>query len=243
MKWMNRHWTGATLVAALALFGAGTVALAADTDKPTREDQPSTEKPSDRPGAGSTGSGRTGGTEESQNPSGAADTTATGTKTTDTKTTDTKTTRTETEALNRLHQANQDEIALGKLAQDKAESDQGKQLGKDLVNDHQDADKKVADFAKKHDIQLTDVQPDQHKLQKLQGLTGPDFDHQFGQMMVTSHTKAIDLVKKARSQTTDSEFRDLLDGILPKLQQHQSMAKAMSKAPSTMGRRPSTRQR
>src|SRR5438045_2856339 len=74
----------------------------------------------------------------------------------------------ESDVLNGLHRLNQAEIAVGKLAEDRAQSDQVKDYAKHLVNDHTDADSKVMYLAKKHKIELRTPEPDKSKLHKLQ---------------------------------------------------------------------------
>jgi predicted outer membrane protein len=57
-------------------------------------------------------------------------------------------------ALIALHQSNRDEIALGKLASDRAESSEVKEFATMMVRDHAAADKKLLDLAKLEKIDL-----------------------------------------------------------------------------------------
>jgi len=150
----------------------------------------------------------------------------------------------EADTLTALHRINQEEITLGKLAQDKSDTDAVKSYGQHLVSDHQDADKQVSALARKHDVDLSSAEPDQSKVNQLQGLSGAAFDRKFAEMMVRGHAQAISLVTRARAQASDGELKEMLDGLLPKLQEHLRMAKDLTSAPEkAMGRRPSTRQR
>lgn len=57
--------------------------------------------------------------------------------------------------LNKLHQTNQEEIMMGKLALEKGTSEDIKRYGQSLINDHQKADEEVKRIAKAQNIQLT----------------------------------------------------------------------------------------
>src|SRR5712691_11606918 len=56
--------------------------------------------------------------------------------------------------LRQLHAANQDEIDMGKLAQDKAQNAEVKKFASEMVTDHTNADQKLTDMAKRNNIDL-----------------------------------------------------------------------------------------
>ena len=58
-------------------------------------------------------------------------------------------------ATQKIRMINATEIAAGRLAQEKGTSDEVKDFGRKLVEDHQTADKKLVEFANKHNIMLT----------------------------------------------------------------------------------------
>ena len=66
-----------------------------------------------------------------------------------------KESKTATRILNDLHKTNAKEIALGRLAQDRATTASVKEYAQMLVTDHESADKKVMDFAQANAITLT----------------------------------------------------------------------------------------
>src|ERR1700733_7073363 len=61
---------------------------------------------------------------------------------------------TDADVLNDLHQANQSEIHMGQLAEQKGTSSDVVAYGKTLASDHQDNDKRVVDLATKEGIAL-----------------------------------------------------------------------------------------
>jgi putative membrane protein len=140
------------------------------------------------------------------------------------------------ELLMRLHDANQDEIALGKLANEKAEADGVKSFGARLIQDHTSADKEVLAVAKEKSIDLNTTLP--HSLgetgqvagsaatsARLKMLSGKKFDQAFVRAMKTDHDKVIDLL--SRADRTDPQVKTLADQLLPKLREHRRMAKRL----------------
>ena len=158
--------------------------------------------------------------------------------------------------LNKLHAGNQKEIELGKLAQEKGQSQEVKDYGKTLVQDHQNADKQVMDLAKAQNIQLMDPKQweAQHKKDaeankdqntrsdhadkhedaqaKLSGLSGAEFDKEFVTCMVKDHSKTLDLLDKARTDSQLAPAKDLAEKLRGPIQKHTQNAERMA---SNMG--------
>ena len=124
------------------------------------------------------------------------------------------------EVLGKLHNADQGEIAMGKLAEKEGQSKEVKDFGKMLVKDHTGADKKVAVLAKQEKIDLGKPQP----MGMAEPASGPDFDSRFAQLMVEAHKKDIAALTKARDTTTDDKLKKLLTELLPTLQKHEDTA-------------------
>src|SRR3954469_16263836 len=60
--------------------------------------------------------------------------------------------KSDAQILGKLHQINQEEVAAAKLAKDKSSSDPIKSYADELIRDHQNADSKVMDLAKKMNL-------------------------------------------------------------------------------------------
>ena len=98
---------------------------------------------------------------------------------------------TDAHILTKLHLANQDEIKMGKLAQDNSSSPQVKAYGKKLVSDHQLVDRRLYDLAAREKIVLgnppltmndqekKEMQDNQNTIDKLSSLSGAEFDRAF----------------------------------------------------------------
>jgi predicted outer membrane protein len=149
-------------------------------------------------------------------------------------------------ALERLHAANLNEIAIGKLAQQNGTA-RAREYGKTLERDHGDADQKVKALAGKRNLKLADqpvdmmatheVKKGQRMQGKLAALHGAEFDKALARMMTDDHRKEIVMVKAWRTSSKDAELSSLLDDILPALEQHERTAEQL-KTPAAQGRRP-----
>jgi putative membrane protein len=135
----------------------------------------------------------------------------------------------------KLHQVNQMEITVGKLAENQAQSKAARDFGAKLVRDHQVADKKLMSYADKTGIDANampqagsdeDAQM-QEKVDHLRNLTGADFDREFATMMSDGHRQVIDEVTSAKSTVTDPKLKSLLGQLLPTLQKHYQTAQSL----------------
>jgi putative membrane protein len=136
--------------------------------------------------------------------------------------------------IQRVHEANQKEIAMSRMAMDKASSAKVKSYAQKLINDHQAADKKLMAYA---DRKAPDVKAEgratggavvDETQTRLSSLSGSDFDKEFVNVMLEDHDRALDLVKSARDSASDKQLRALYDGMLPKLEAHKKMAKDLA---------------
>jgi len=123
------------------------------------------------------------------------------------------------DVLGKLHESNQKEIAMGKMAQKNGKSKEVTSYGKMLVKDHSAADKKVLTLAKQEKIELPAPAAAKEDMPM-----GADFDTTFAKSMVDDHKKDIDEVTKARDTTSDEKLKKLLGEILPTLQKHEDTA-------------------
>jgi putative membrane protein len=143
-------------------------------------------------------------------------------------------TMTDDQVLHALHHIDQEEIKAGQLAEQKGSSQQVKDYGRMLVQDHQKADKQVMQVAQKMHVDLTNTKSmpqhmraksevHQNKMEQLQRMTGKQFDQGFAQLMSNGHQEAIDLVKNAQANAK-GDMKNLLDTLLPDLQKHKDVA-------------------
>jgi putative membrane protein len=130
-------------------------------------------------------------------------------------------------------QANLTEVELGKLAQEKGQSQAVKDYGSMMVKDHTAANSKLQKIATGRGVDLP-TSPGVSGLAsktKLQVLSGDTFDKSFIKTMVSDHKDAIDAFQKEAQSGQDPEGKAFAKATLPKLHQH--LKKIQSIAAST----------
>jgi putative membrane protein len=131
--------------------------------------------------------------------------------------------------LEELARANMAEVALGKLAEQKASSDDVRKFGKHMVDDHAKMLDQGGKIAKSKNVEPPTA-PDnkqQASQKKLEGLSGEQFDRAFMEQMVKDHEQALKLVNRAR-QARDPELKAMAQEAAPEVEQHLKMARELS---------------
>jgi putative membrane protein len=121
------------------------------------------------------------------------------------------------------------EIQAGQLASDKGQSPEVKKFAGMLVKDHEAASKQLQQIAQNKDVQIPQtLSPDkQQSLQKLQGMSGAEFDKAFSQEMVNGHEKAVQMYEQAAQSAQDPEIRAFAEEKLPTLREHLKLAQSL----------------
>jgi putative membrane protein len=134
-------------------------------------------------------------------------------------------------------QGNLAEVEMGKLAQQKGQSEAVKAFGKMLVTDHTDALHKASALASAGGMTPPTEPNAQQKAEhdRMSRMSGAQFDREFGKMMVADHKTEIAEYEKA-AQKSD-EVGKYAKGILPVLQKHLKQAESLTVAPATTGAR------
>ncbi|HYE18514.1 MAG TPA: DUF4142 domain-containing protein [Tepidisphaeraceae bacterium] len=116
------------------------------------------------------------------------------------------------------------EVQLGKLAQTKGTSDQVKQLGRMLEQEHSQANQELMSVAKAKNIDLpTTVGEDkQAELDAFGKLEGKAFDNAFLLHNIKGHLKSVMMFRTEAQNGTDPEIKAWAAKTLPALQKHTS---------------------
>ena len=114
------------------------------------------------------------------------------------------------------------EVALGKLAIQKAVSAKVKDFGQMMVTDHSAANDKLMALAKSKNISLpaTPNADDQKTIDELSTKSGADFDKAYVDDMVTDHKKDISKFEDASKNCKDADLKAFATNTLPTLQKH-----------------------
>jgi putative membrane protein len=139
-----------------------------------------------------------------------------------------------------LHVANQAEVDLGKLAEQRAQSKDVKKFAKRMIKAHTDMDKDAQKWAKQHRMTIGKLpQLDEHqaKMTELQVLSGTVFDRNYMQAMVDDHTTVLNKVKTFQQETTDKSLQGLLHSAGKEIAEHKKHAEEiLQKLNSTAAR-------
>ena len=129
--------------------------------------------------------------------------------------------------IRQLAQANMAEINAGKLAQDKAQSDEVKSFAKKMVDDHTKALDDLKQLAQSKGVTLP-TEPSKQLAsmeKKLEGLSGEKFDKQYmKQAGERSHKQTHELLQKA-AKAEDTDLKNYASKTIAAVEGHQQMAK------------------
>ena len=121
------------------------------------------------------------------------------------------------------------EIALGKVAAQKASDSAVKDFGRRMVEDHTKADDQLAAIARKDRISIPPASDQQQQTDyaRLDRQSGPAFDRLYMRMMVGDHRKTVQLFQSETS-SDNSDLKQYASATLPVLQNHLNMAQAIA---------------
>jgi putative membrane protein len=135
--------------------------------------------------------------------------------------------------IQRAAEGNQAEVELGKLATEKGSSQDVKQFGQKMVDDHSKAKQELQQIASEKHVRLPDGLSAKNLGTKthLQKLSGKQFDQAYMHNMVADHTKDVSEFQRETISAKDPEVKSYAQNTLPTLQDHLKMAKQI--APKT----------
>lgn len=121
------------------------------------------------------------------------------------------------------------EIALGKLAQEKAMSPRVKDFGAMMVRDHSKAGDELKSIATSKNITLPDSVGTDYKkhIDDMSKMSGKDFDKHYIDMMVSGHKDVSDMFQSASSNLTDPDLKTFATNTLPTIKMHLDSAQAI----------------
>jgi putative membrane protein len=127
------------------------------------------------------------------------------------------------------------EVEMGNLAQQRGASEQMKEYGRKLVQDHTRMNNDLKDIAGKENITLpTDISADQRRtIDRLSKLSGTQFDREFAKESVKDHRADIDEFRKEATSGDDQSLKNFASSNIPTLQDHLNMAESLEKGGRT----------
>lgn len=124
------------------------------------------------------------------------------------------------------------EVVLGRLATEKAGSEQVRQFGQQMVTDHSQANQELQAIGKQQNLTLP-TKPDAASTateQRLQASSGTTFDSAYARDMVQDHQQDVADFQKEASSGQDPALKAFAQKYLPVLQRHLQMAQQINGA-------------
>jgi putative membrane protein len=126
---------------------------------------------------------------------------------------------------------NQEEISLGKLAQEKGSMADVKELGKMMVEAHTKAMTNLSELAMQKSISLPEAKTDDvnDAYKEMKEKSGKKFDEEYCEKMIDGHKDAISKFEKASNDAVDPDIKAMAANMLPELHKHLEMAEMCKK--------------
>ena len=128
--------------------------------------------------------------------------------------------------LTNASQSDFNEIKLSQLAETKASNPMVKKFAEKMVTDHTALSAKMKPYATAWGLTPASSLDADHQAEydKLNGLSGADFDKEYMTAMDMDHGKALDMFKSEVSSTTDAKFKQTVSGGEKVVASHKMMA-------------------
>jgi putative membrane protein len=122
------------------------------------------------------------------------------------------------------------EVELGKLAEEKGQSEEVKKFGQRMVDDHTKANDQLKQLAESKGVTLpTELSAtDKAAKARLAKLSGEKFDQAYMHDMVQDHSKDVSEFKKASTTAKDSAVKSFASETLPTLEDHLKEARSIA---------------
>ncbi len=139
--------------------------------------------------------------------------------------------------VTKVAQGGMAEVELGKLATEKAASDEVKKFGQRMVDDHSKANDELKTLAQNKKFTLpTDIDA-KHKAERdrFSKLSGAAFDRAYMQAMVAGHREVENLFRMESTSGKDPDVKAWAAKTLPTVEEHLKMAQQTTTAVGTSG--------
>ena len=122
------------------------------------------------------------------------------------------------------------EVELGRLAAQKGASEDVRQFGRMMVDDHTKANEELTRVASSKGMTPPATLDAKHQaaVRKLSALAGEKFDREYARMMVGDHKKTVAEFQKEADRGADPDIKAFAASKLPALQGHLRMAQRLN---------------
>ena len=141
----------------------------------------------------------------------------------------------------KAEQANLAEIDASRFALQKTNDEEVRDYASMIQSDHGRALKDLTDLMKDKNVQQPKnlaAADTKQEMDRMNRLTGSEFDREFVNMMVADHQKAVEMFRDASTTAQNADLKKYVDDTLPKLGMHLEKAQRLqSKLFSGTGRK------
>jgi putative membrane protein len=131
--------------------------------------------------------------------------------------------------LREAYQSDLAEVQLGQLAQQKASNQQVKQFAQRMIDDHNKNLDQVKQVAQQEGVTLPEkpAAKDEATKNRLEKLSGKEFDHAYMRDMVKDHTTDVAKFKDEAKENVAPAVKNYVDQTLPTLESHLQQARSV----------------
>jgi putative membrane protein len=129
------------------------------------------------------------------------------------------------------------EVELGKLAVEKAGSEEVKKFGQRMVDDHSKAGEELKTLAQNKHLTLPSASDPQANAAyaRLSKLSGASFDRAYMQLMVVGHRQALNDFRMETKMGQDADVKGWAAKTLPTIEEHIKLAQSTNRTVGTSG--------
>jgi len=135
----------------------------------------------------------------------------------------------EQDFMTKAWQANTAELDMARIAHEKSGNTDVRDFANMIETDHKSALEDLTDLMKDNDLPepKTIVAATQQDINRMERLTGPEFDREFVNMMVTEHQNTVEMFRDQQSTAQNGDLRNYVDSVLPVLEMHLDKARQL----------------
>jgi putative membrane protein len=121
------------------------------------------------------------------------------------------------------------EVELGRLADHNGQSQDTRQFGQRMVNDHSKANDQLKELAAAANIPLPNAPgpEDQAMRERLDKMQGDAFDRDYIRRQITAHQETVQLFEYEIGSGQDSQLKNFASQTLPVLMEHLELAQTI----------------
>jgi putative membrane protein len=130
----------------------------------------------------------------------------------------------------------QAELAVAKLAAEKASNAEVKSFAQKLVDDHSKVNDELKGIAGQKNVKLDDDNDHDRAYKRLSKKSGAEFDREFVEHMIDEHEKDVKMFEKAAKDAKDSDVRSFAAKHVDHLREHLRQAESLRASTMPTGR-------